>query len=199
MLRELVAIATILLTASSVAQAQQRGTLAILIPGASGGLPGDFLIRNQARFTAAGIETKVTTSSSEAAALVSAARASGRKAVIVGMSLGALSTASAVAAGAPASGVVFVSADLGTVTSLLGAPAKLPPTLVVHHRHDGCRKTPPAGVEPFVQWSGGRATARWIDTTGETGADPCRAFGAHGFYRDDGPAMSAIIGFIRSR
>jgi hypothetical protein len=94
--------------------------------------------------------------------------------------------------------VVFVSADLATVTSLLGAPAKLPPTLVVHHRHDGCRMTPPTAVGPFVSWSGGRARVRWIDTTGPD-SDPCRASSAHGFYRNDGPAVSAIIGFIRSR
>jgi hypothetical protein len=186
-----------LLVGSSAGHAQ-RGTLAILIPGAGGIQPNDFLIRNQARFVAAGIETKATLSAAEAATLASAARASGRKAVIVGMSRGALAAASAVASGAPASGVVFVSADLSTVTSQLGAPAKLPSTLVVHHRRDGCRITPPDAVEPFARWSGGRARVRWIDTTGPD-APPCQASGAHGFYRNDGPAVSAIIGFIRSR
>jgi hypothetical protein len=198
MLRTIVLIAAALLAGSSVAHAQ-RGTLAILIPGSGGIQPNDFLIRNEARFAAAGIETKATTSSSEAVSLASAARASGRKAVIVGMSLGGLATASAVAAGAPANGVVFVSSDLNTVSAQIGGAAKLPPTLVVHHRHDGCRRTPPTAVEPFLRWSGGRARVSWIDTTGDNNTDPCRASSAHGFYRNDGPAVSAIIGFIRSR
>jgi predicted esterase len=199
MLRTLAVIIATLLVSSFVAQAQQRGPFAVLMPGSGGIVPGDFLVRNEARFTAAGIETKLTTSPAEAVALVSAARASGRKTVIVGMSRGALTTASAIAAGASASGAVFVSGDLARVSAQLGAPSKLPPTLVVHHRRDGCRSTSPAGVEPFVRWSGGRARVQWIDTTGNDNTDPCRAASAHGFYRVDGPAVSAIIGFIRSR
>jgi len=33
----------------------------------------------------------------------------------------------------------------------------LPRTLVIHHTQDSCRSTLPAGVDPFVKWSAGRA------------------------------------------
>jgi len=44
----------------------------------------------------------------------------------------------------------------------------------------------------------GKARLQWINTSGEPSSDPCNAQGAHGFFRQDGPAIGAIIGFIRS-
>jgi hypothetical protein len=66
------------------------------------------------------------------------------------------------------------------VMSILGSPALLPPTLVIHHRQDGCQSTLPAGVEPFVQWSAGRARATWVSRGTDEG-DPCEALAYHGF------------------
>jgi hypothetical protein len=197
--RILLALAAIgLLLFAPTASAQQGGTVAILMPGASGGSPNDFLVRNRGRI-GAGIETRMTTSPSQAAEIARSEKKKGRKVVLVGMSRGALHVGQALAAGAPADGAVFVSGPLRNVASALGSDAKLPPSLVVHHRNDACRLTPPSGVGFFQKWSGGRANVTWITTTGGRDDRPCQARGAHGFFMQDGPAVSAITGFIKSR
>jgi hypothetical protein len=172
--------------------------VAILMPGSRGIVPGDFLVRNEGRFKSAGIRTILTTSASHAADVVAAEAARGRKVVIVGMSKGAVDAAEAIAAGARPAGIVFVSGIHSRVIAALGTPDKLPATLVVHHRRDICRFTSPGGAAQFVAWTHGKARLKWIDTTGEPGSDPCNAQGAHGFFKQDGPAVAAIIGFIRS-
>jgi hypothetical protein len=173
--------------------------VAILMPGSSGVVHGDFLVRNQARFEQAGIRTIVTTSPATAAESISAEAARGRKAVFVGMSKGSVDVAEAIAAGAKPAGVVFVSGIHARVMATLGSPDRLPATLVVHHSRDICRFTLPADASEFVAWSRGRARLRWINTSGEPSDNPCNARGAHGFFRQDGPAVSAIIAFVRSR
>jgi dienelactone hydrolase len=192
-----------LLLSAPTASAQQGRAVAILMPGKGGGTPNDFLVRNRGSISGAGIETRITTSPSEAAEIARVERQKGRKVVIVGMSLGSRHAAQALALGAPANGVVFVSGMLQSAASDLGSPASLPATLIIHHRHDACHATPPSGVSYFRQWSGGKARVAWIDTTGTPPpgpkGDPCRPFGAHGFFTKDGPAVSAIVGFIRSR
>jgi hypothetical protein len=195
----LLAIGLGLALSSPAAWAQQGGPVAILMPGAGGVHPMDFLVRNQGQIRGAGIETRVTTSSSEAAGIARAERQKGRKVVIVGMSKGTLDTARALAAGAPANGAVFVAGNLRGVASILGSPASLPPALVVHHRNDACDRTPPSGVGFFQGWGRGRVSVRWIATQGSADGRPCGPRGAHGFYMQDGPAVSAIVGFIRSR
>jgi hypothetical protein len=167
------------------------------MPGAGGAVPGDFLMRNRSRISGAGIETKVATSPGAATEIAHAEKRKGRRVVIVGMSRGALQAGKALAAGAPADGVVLVAGPLRKVASSVGSPTRLPRTLVVHHRHDACPKTPPSGVGYFQKWSGGRASVAWIATSGGSDDRPCGPRGAHGFYSQDGPAVSAIIGFIR--
>ena len=183
----------------SQATAQAQKTVAILLPGAGGAVPQDFLVRNKARFDGAGFDTVVTTSTSGAVAAANAAQQSGRKAVIVGMSRGAPQAASALASGAKVAGVVFVSGVYGEVISNLGSPQVLPPTLVVHHRADQCPLTTPELAERFVRWARGKASIRWINTVGAPDGRPCAPFGAHGFFQQDGPAVAAIVSFIRSR
>ena len=172
--------------------------VAVLMPGSSGIVPGDFLVRNEGRFRAAGIRTIMTTSPSSAAEAIAAETSQGRKIVIVGMSKGAVDVASTLASGAKPSGAVFVSGIHSMVMATLGSPARLPPTLVVHHSQDACRRTTPSDASRFVAWSGGKARLQWINTTGEPSDNPCNARGAHGFFRQDGPAVSAIIGFVKS-
>jgi hypothetical protein len=191
------------LLSPALARAQQARTVAILMPGAGGIQPNDFLVRNQSKIRAAGIDTRLTTSPSEAAEIARTERQKGRKVVIVGMSKGALHAGQAIAAGATANGVVLVSGMLSDAASAMGTPANLPATLIVHHRKDECRFTLPSTVRTFQAWSGGKARVTWINTTGQPPpgpkGDPCRPFGAHGFFVQDGPAVSAIVGFIRSR
>jgi hypothetical protein len=55
--------------------------------------------------------------------------------------------------------------------------------------------TPPAAAEPFVKWSGGKATVAWIGGSG-TGKDPRGPNSAHGFMGADAEVVDAIVGFV---
>ena len=167
-------------------------------PARAASFQATFLVRNEGRFRAAGIRTIMTTSPSSAAEAIAAETSQGRKIVIVGMSRGSVDVASALASGARPSGAIFVSGLHSMVMATLGSPDRLPATLVVHHNHDACRRTLPSDASRFVAWSGGKARIQWIDTTGEPSSNPCNAQGAHGFFGKDSPAVSAIIGFIKS-
>src|SRR5262245_10708089 len=98
------------------------------MPGSAGAVPGDFLVRNEARINAAGIRTVVTTSSSTAAETIASEATQGRKVVLVGMSKGTTDVASALAAGAKPAGVVLVSGIYPTVMATLATPDRLPRT-----------------------------------------------------------------------
>jgi hypothetical protein len=172
--------------------------VAVLMPGSGGIVPGDFLVRNEGRFKGAGIRTILTTSPSSAAEAVATEIRQGHKIVMVGMSKGTVDVASALASGARPSGVVFVSGIHSRVMATLGSPGVLPATLVVHHSQDVCRVTSPSDASRFVAWSGGKARIQWINTTGQPSQNPCNAQGAHGFFKQDGPAVSAIISFVKS-
>ena len=198
-LRVFISLIALALVWIGSAGAAAAANVAILMPGSSGITPGDFLVRNQERFERAGIRTIMTTSSSSAAESVATEAAQGRKVVIVGMSKGSVDAAEAIAAGARPAGVVFVSGIHSRMIAALGTPAQLPTTLLVHHSRDICQFTLPGGASEFVAWTRGKARLQWINTAGEPSANPCNAQGAHGFFKQDGPAVSAIIGFIRSR
>ncbi len=190
---------TLVVASSIYAGAATAANVTVLMPGSGGIVPGDFLVRNEARIKGAGIRTIVTTSSSTAAETIAAEAAQGHKVVLVGMSKGTVDAAAALAAGAKPAGVVFVSGIYSRVMPTLGSPDRLPATLVVHHSNDVCKFTLPSGANEFVVWAHGKARLQWINTTGEPSENPCNARGAHGFFRQDGPAVSAIIAFIRSR
>jgi hypothetical protein len=181
-----------------VSAAQER-RLAVLMPGSGGAVPIDFMVRNEGRIRAAGIETVVTTSPDQAAALTRTTVEQKRKVFLLGMSRGARDVAQAIQSGARPTGVVFVSGALNLAQDILGSPAALPATLVIHHRRDECRFTSPEDAQRFVAWASGKATLRWIETKGEPHPNPCGPRGAHGFFLQDGPAVSAIVGFIRGR
>lgn len=172
--------------------------LAILMPGAGGAVSSDFLVRNKGRIGGSGVSVVLTTSSREAASLSQNASAKGRRVILVGMSRGSIDVANALRAGAKANGVVLVSGAYSKVQSALGSPSRLPATLAVHHRNDECQSTPASALTSFVSWSGGRVSARWISSQGSPVPNPCGPRGAHGFYMQDGDAVSAINGFIRS-
>lgn len=198
MARALVWLGLSLLAAAIGPVGALAANVAVLMPGSSGITPGDFLVRNQASFERAGIRVVMTTSPSTAVETIAAEAAQGRKVVLVGMSKGSVDIAQALASGARPSGAVFVSGIHSRVMATLGSPDRLPPSLVVHHSSDVCRFTLPADAVTFASWSGGRAKLRWISTSGPPSDDPCNARGAHGFFRQDGAAVSAIIGFIKS-
>jgi len=120
---------------------------------------------------------------------------------VVGTSRGTLRAAEGIAAGAHPDALVltsgFLSAESGSgqnVESILGSPSRLPRTLVIHHRQDGCRFTQPAGVEPFIKWSAGRARVVWVDGGSDLG-NPCQAKGHHGFAGLDAKVVGLAAAF----
>jgi hypothetical protein len=120
---------------------------------------------------------------------------------VIATSRGTQRAARGIAAGARPDALVLTSGFLApesgsgvTVMSTLGSPAALPPTLVIHHRKDGCKFTNPAGVEPFIKWAGGKARVSWVDGPAGSG-DPCEAGGAHGFNGQDATVVSLAAAF----
>jgi hypothetical protein len=71
----------------------------------------------------------------------------------------------------------------------------MPRTLVLHNKSDACDLTPVSAVEPFIKWSGGKASLQWIGGSGP-GKDPCGPNSAHGFMGADSQVVGAIAGFI---
>jgi hypothetical protein len=120
---------------------------------------------------------------------------------LVGTSRGTQRAARGIAAGARPARLVLTSGFLSNasgdgdnVMAILGSPAALPPTLVVHHRQDGCRVTRPEGVGPFAAWAKGKARVVWL-AGGRDDGNPCQARGYHGFNGIDGQVVSAVAGF----
>lgn len=203
----LVAAAICLLgqVAPGFSQPARQPNALVLIPGAGGVHPRDFLVLTQGIYQTAGFTTEMTTSAGQAAAMIASLKARGMRVTLVGMSLGATTAAQAIAAGARPDGVVFVAGGLlppgtpnGSVRDVIGNPATMPRALVVHHREDGCRFTPAEDVPEFVRWSRGRARVAWINGGGGFGP-PCRPGTAHTFSGREGAAASAIMRFARGR
>lgn len=192
------------LAQATASLAQSRGVV-VLVPGAGGARPNDFLVRNQAAYRAAGFQTVIAVGASEAARAAQSQHSG--KIYAVGMSAGATHLAQAIAAGARFDRVVFVSAayvqplrrqsgvGAGVMVSL-GDPALLPPTGVVHNSNDACVLTPPGGVGMFVDWARGRAKAQWVASTA-TQSEPCHARSPHGYFEADDAATRAVLGFLR--
>lgn len=192
-------LAAFAMALSLAAPAVAAQKTAVLLPGAGGAVPNDFLIRNRAAFEAAGWSTVIATDGGTAAAAANQARQGGGKVVVVAMSKGAVTLAAALNQGARFDGAAIVSGVLGQAMGALGGPGALPPrVLVVHNPKDECHLTTPAQAEQFVAWSGGKARLQWVDVAGPPVPKPCGPLGAHGFYRRDGAAVGAVLRFIGS-
>jgi hypothetical protein len=179
---------------------------AILIPGGDGvlnvqpdgsfsGLRGNQLVRTRKAYLAHGVATLTIDRGVDVAAAVNYMRGISRSVVVVGTSRGSLRVTGALAA--RPSGIVLTAAFLDSVRSAVGSPAALPPTLIVHHRRDGCRFTPPDAVEPFKAWGGARVRVAWMDG-GVNEGDPCQARGHHGFNGLDGRVVATVARFAAS-
>ncbi len=121
--------------------------------------------------------------------------------IVIATSRGTLRAAQGLAEGARPDALVLTAGlltnDSGSgqnVANILGSPAKLPRTLVIHHRRDGCRVTRPAGVAPFVKWARGKARAVWLDG-GSNSGNPCKARAHHGFAGLDARVVSVSATF----
>ena len=158
------------------------------------------LVRTREAYASRGFAVLVPDCCVDVAAAVEYMRTYGRV-TLVGTSRGTERAARGIAGGArPAKLVLtsgFLSNDSGdpdNVMAILGSPAALPPTLVIHHRHDECGKTSPAGVAPFIKWAAGKARVVWLDG-GRSEGDPCEAWAHHGFNGIDGQVVGAVAGF----
>jgi hypothetical protein len=186
----------------------------ILLPGGDGNigvgangtitrLLGNQLVRTRQAYLAQGLAVLVADSSQDLTSAINFMAAIKRPVTVVATSRGTLRAAHGIARGARPDALVltsgFLTAESGSSTnvqSILGTPNSLPPTLVIHHRRDACRMTLPAGVDPFVRWSAGKARAVWVDGGTSVGPD-CEARAYHGFNGVDGRVVAAAAAFRR--
>jgi hypothetical protein len=177
------------------------GNIAAGPGGVIGRLKGNQLVRTRNAYKAHGLAVLVVDADVNLKAAVDYMRAIKGPVTVIGTSRGTLRAAEGIAAGAHPDALVltsgFLTADSGsgqTVVAILGSPSRLPRTLVIHHRQDGCRFTQPAGVEPFIKWSAGRARIVWVDGGINVG-NPCQAKAYHGFNGLDGRVVGLAAGF----
>ena len=188
----------------------------VLVPGGDGviGLSqdgsirygGNQLVRTRGAYAASGLATLVVDQGVPLGAAVAALRQRGvRKVTLVGTSRGTLRIAEQLGrlSGAERPDRVvltsgFYDHDGGNenVQDFLGSANALPPTLVIHHRSDGCRVTPPVGVPQFAKWAGSKARIVWV-SGGNTTGNPCEAQSYHGFLGQDGQIVGQVAAFAR--
>ena len=178
-----------------------HGNLRLGKDGSIGWGKGNQLVRTRNTYLARGLAVLVVDADVNLARAVDYMAAIKRPVTIVATSKGTLRAARGIAGGAKPDALVLTSGFLTdgsgsrqNVANILGSPRLLPRTLVIAHRHDSCRFTLPAGVEPFVRWAGGKASVKWLDGGMDSG-DPCQARGHHGFNGLDGQVVSAAVGF----
>jgi hypothetical protein len=170
--------------------------------GADGAIahPGNQLVRTRMAYAARGFAVLVPDCCVDLAAAVTYMGQYGRV-TVVATSRGTQRAARGLAAGARPARLVLTagflsdaSGDGDNVMRILGSPDALPPTLIVHHRHDECRKTSPEGVKPFLDWAGAKARVVWLDG-GVSEGDPCEAWAHHGFNGIDMQVVAAVASF----
>jgi hypothetical protein len=173
------------------------GVMAIQPDGTFNRLKGNQLVRSRASYAGSGLAVLTVDRDANLGAAVDYMRKIAPSVTLVGTSRGTQRIASAVSSGVRPSAVVLTSGFLDDVRNTVGSPASLPRTLIVHHRKDQCRFTPPGAVEPFKQWGGGKVSVVWLD--GGPGGEPvCEARSFHGFQGVDGQVVSAVARFALS-
>jgi hypothetical protein len=162
---------------------------------------GNQLVRTREAYAARGFAVLVPDAGVDVAAAVKYMAAVKQPVTLVGTSRGTQRAAEGIAQGARPDALVLTSGFLSpqsglhrSVIALLGSPQRLPRTLVIHHRQDGCRFTSPEGVAPFVKWSGGKASVVWLNG-GKSVGDPCGARAHHGFNGLDAEVVAAVSAF----
>ncbi|HEY7230922.1 MAG TPA: alpha/beta hydrolase [Pseudolabrys sp.] len=169
--------------------------------GTIGKLKGNQLVRTRRAYLAHGLAVLIVDANVNLARAVDYMAAIKRPVTVVATSRGTLRAAHGIAGGAKPDALVLTSGFLSdgsgsrqNVANILGSPRLLPRTLVIEHRHDSCRFTLPAGVEPFIRWTGGKARVKWLDGGVDSG-DPCQARGHHGFNGLDAEVVSIAAAF----
>ena len=168
------------------------GVLDIKADGSFAKLAGNQLVRTRAAYARHGLATLTVDRGVDLGAAIEHMRAIASPVVVVATSRGSLRIPAALAK--KPDGIVLTSAFLDAVSSKIGNSSRLPPTLVVHHRGDGCHHTPPSGVAPFKAWGGERVSVQWMEGGRDEG-DPCQARGHHGFAGIDGDVVAKVSAF----
>ena len=158
-------------------------------------------MRTRSAYAAHGLAVLVVDADVNLASAVAYMAKIKRPVTVIGTSRGTLRAAEGIAHGARPDALVLTSGFLTdksgsseNVANILGSPAALPRTLVIHHRQDECRFTSPAGVDPFIRWSRGKARVVWLDG-GSSQGNPCQARAHHGFSGLDGRVVSLAAAF----
>ena len=184
----------------------------ILMPGGDGSIKpgpngeinsliGNQLVRTRNAYLARGLAVLVADAGVDLARAVQFMAHIKEPVTVIATSRGTIRAAVGISRGAKPNALVltsgFLTRESGSVpnvASILGTPAVLPPTLVIHHRNDACQFTQPAGVAPFILWSAGRARAAWL-SGGISLGDPCEARAYHGFNGLDEEVVTLAAGF----
>jgi hypothetical protein len=185
----------------------------ILMPGGDGailagnhgdihGLNGNQLLRTRNAYAARRLAVLVVDIGTDLKSAVDYMAAIKRPVTVIVTSAGTLRAAEEITRGARPDALVLTSGILSpesgpasrNIESILGSPSVLPRTLVIHHRYDGCNLTRPVGVEPFIEWAGGRAQVSWL-LGGLNEGNPCNADAYHGFNGLDAKVVELAAGF----
>jgi hypothetical protein len=188
--------------ASVILMAGGNGRIQAGPGGQIGGLGNNQVVRTRAAYEAKGLAVLVVDGDVNLAQAVDYMAKIKKPVTVIATSRGTLRAAHGIAAGARPDALVltsgFLTAESGdpqrNVANILGSPARLPKTLIIHHRQDGCRFTQPAGVAPFIRWAGGKARVEWLDG-GSTRGDPCQAMSHHGFLGQDQNVVNLAAAF----
>jgi hypothetical protein len=193
---------------SIILMAGGDGQLNVGAGGSIGALKGNQMVRTRHAYAARGFAVLVPDANVDLAAAVTYMAAIAKPVTLAGTSRGTQRAAEGIAAGAKPDALVLTSGFLSpqsgegvnrhVIRLVGGSPSVLPRTLVVHHRHDGCRYTLPTGVQPFLDWSKGKASVVWLDGGADKG-DPCHAGGHHGFAGLDAQVVDAVSTFAANR
>jgi hypothetical protein len=176
-------------------------------PDGSVAFGGNQLVRTRQAYASQGYVVLVPEGEASVPAAVNYMAQLKRPVALVGTSRGTQRAARGIAAGARPDALVLTSGFLSPqsgqgvnihVMGVVGSPGRLPRTLVIHHRRDGCHFTSPEGVAPFLAWAQGKAQVVWLDG-GFDGGDPCQARGYHGFAGLDDRVVSAVSQFVGGR
>jgi hypothetical protein len=189
---------------SLILMAGGNGRLNIGAGGSIGSLAGNQVVRTRHAYAERGFAVLVPDANIDLAAAVKYMAGIARPVTVVGTSRGTQRAAEGIGAGARPDALVLTSGFLSpqsgegehryVIKLVGGSPGVLPRTLVIHHRHDGCRWTNPAGVQPFIDWSKGKASVVWLDG-GANNGDPCQAKGHHGFAGLDSQVVNEVVKF----
>ena len=174
----------------------------VLIPG-DAGLYGtgkkdvqDTLQRAKKKYVEKGYAVLSIDQETDIQAAIEYASATATPVFIAAMGSGVSRLAGAITApGFRANKVVFVSGNLDSVRKIVGNPDKLPPTLVIHHREDGCSKTPPEQVDMFQKWGGNKVTVIWMEGGNNKGF-LCGSLSYHGMGGLDDEVANTISSFL---